>query len=185
MNDNTALSAFALGLAAAGAWWYARNRPVAAGGDAAFFSEVTPEPAPSIGETIVSWVTPAKGKKFDPLFDAATAAYRLPDGMLSRMAYQESRYNPAAVSVSDGAQGLMQFMPATAADLGIDATDPLQAVWGAAKYVREQFDRFGTWALALAAYNWGPGNLARKGFAAAPKETRVYVASITQDIGLK
>lgn len=184
MNDNIALSAFALGLAAAGAWWYARNRPVPAGGDAAFFSEVTPEPAPSIGERIVSWVTPAKGKQFDPLFDAAGAAYSLPDGLLSRIAYQESHYNPAAVSAK-GAQGLMQFMPATAADLGIDPTDPLQSVWGAAKYVRDLFERFGTWSQAIAAYNWGPGNVARKGLNAAPQETRDYVASITQDIGLK
>jgi soluble lytic murein transglycosylase-like protein len=75
-------------------------------------------------------------------------------------------------------------MPATAQDLGIDPLDPAQAIPAAGAYLRRLYDATGTWSKALAAYNWGIGNVQRKGLAAAPAETRAYVAQITGDTGV-
>jgi soluble lytic murein transglycosylase-like protein len=75
-------------------------------------------------------------------------------------------------------------MPATARSLGVDPLNVPDAINGAARYLRQQFDRFGDWSRALAAYNWGSGNVARRGLAAAPAETRTYVASILRDVPL-
>lgn len=116
-------------------------------------------------------------------FRAAESAHGLPAGLLSRVAAQESAFNATARSRA-GAIGLMQFLPATAADLGVDPLDPFSSIAGAARYLRQLFDRHGSWQSALAAYNWGTGNLARKGFAAAPPETRRYVAAIAGDVGV-
>lgn len=133
---------------------------------------------------VTEWITTAKGKQFDSHFESAEVRFGLPKGILSRVAYQESRYNPTVVNPKSGAQGLMQFMPATAKELGIDPFNPYEAISGAAQYLKAMFKKFGTWQLALAAYNWGPGNLERKGIAAAPSETKNYYASILKDIGL-
>lgn len=70
----------------------------------------------------------------------------------------ESTGKPKAVS-SKGAQGLMQLMPATAKELGIDPTDPAQNIEGGTRYFNQMKEQFGDTKLALAAYNWGPGNL--------------------------
>ena len=78
----------------------------------------------------------------------------------------------------------MQFMPATAKELNVDPLNPAQAIWGAARYLKWLFDTTGSWPLALAAYNWGIGNVVNKGMAKAPRETLDYVASITRDTGL-
>jgi soluble lytic murein transglycosylase-like protein len=130
----------------------------------------------------VRWSTPEKGKEFEPLFEKYTKAYGLPEGLLSRVAKQESNYNPMAVSPA-GAEGLMQFMPATAREWGVDSFDPESAIHGAARYFEWLFDQTNSWPLALAAYNWGIGNIQRKGFNAAPAETKKYVADITADLG--
>lgn len=137
----------------------------------------------SLESELMSWVTPAKGKVYDAVFDAASLTYGLPAGLLSRVAYQESRYNPAAKSPA-GAIGLMQFMPATAKDFGLDPLDPEASIWAAAKYLKQLYTRFGNWKEALAAYNWGQGNVAKKGIGQAPSETRSYFSSILADIGI-
>ena len=136
----------------------------------------------------VTWAIPAINRKKAELFLAAFEAgdrkYGLPSGLLSRMAYQESRYDPNARSKS-GAIGLMQFMPATAKDMGIDPTDPFQSIDGAGKYLRLLYNRFKDWKLAIAAYNAGPGNVAKYGNKVPPfKETIQYVASVSKDIGI-
>lgn len=116
-------------------------------------------------------------------FRQAESRYGLPPGLLSRVAYQESRYDAAARSPA-GALGLMQFMPATAREYGVQPLDPFSSIDGAARYLSALFARFGSWSQALAAYNWGPGNVAGKGLARAPEETRAYYQSITQDVGI-
>ncbi len=94
-----------------------------------------------------------------------------------RLIQQESSFNPDAVS-SAGAIGLGQLMPGTAADLGVDPTDPEQNLRGSARYLRQQLDTFGDTRLALAAYNAGPGNVRKYGGIPPFKETQNYVSEI-------
>lgn len=136
-----------------------------------------------VGATMQKLFTlPAAAAPYLDAINAASAQYGLPDGLLGSLLYEESRYRPDIISgqitSGAGAVGIAQFMPATAADLGIDPTDPYQSIDAAAKYLRRLFDHFGTWADTLAAYNWGSGNVARRGTAAAPAETQNYVTSI-------
>jgi soluble lytic murein transglycosylase-like protein len=135
-----------------------------------------------------TWDYPTAAKPYIGAIEAASAANGLPDLLLGRLLYQESRYRPDIISgatvSSAGALGIAQFMPSTAADLGIDPLNPQQAIYGAARYLRTLYNQTGSWSNALAAYNWGVGNVLRKGFAAAPLETRNYVAQITADVGI-
>ena len=84
---------------------------------------------------------------------------------------------PTAVS-SKGAVGLGQLMPGTAALLGVNPWDPAQNLWATAKYLREQYDTFGDWKLALAAYNAGPGNVAKYGGVPPFTETQSYIRRV-------
>lgn len=112
---------------------------------------------------------------------AAAQAHDLPPAFLARLIWQESRFNPRAVSPV-GAQGLAQFMPGTAAEYGLeDPFDPLAALPASARFLRALRDQFGNLGLAAAAYNAGAGRiqnwLARRG--KLPEETRNYVRIIT------
>jgi len=97
-----------------------------------------------------------------------------------RLIGAESSFNPDAVS-SKGATGLSQLMPGTAAELGVDPTDPIQNLRGGARYLRQQLDEFGDPVLALAAYNAGPGNVRKYGGVPPFAETQNYVAKIMGD----
>ena len=103
--------------------------------------------------------------------------YGLPSGIVDAVIYQESRGRINAVSVK-GALGLMQLMPGTAAQLGVNPYDPDQNIRGGARYLRQQIDRFGSIPLALAAYNAGPGAVVRYGGIPPYRETQNYVATI-------
>lgn len=98
-------------------------------------------------------------------------------GIFLRMIQQESGFNPAAVSPA-GARGIAQFMPGTAADLGIDPDDPEAALYAAAGLLRSHLDRFGSYSLALAAYNAGPGAVEQYGGVPPYAETQQYLSSI-------
>lgn len=119
---------------------------------------------------------------------AAELARGIPTGLLARLLYQESHYRTDIIDGSTrsatGALGLAQFMPATAAELGIDPLDPFQAIEGAARYLRRMYDAFGDWRLALAAYNAGPGNVKKYNGVPPFTETQKYVAEIASDVGL-
>ena len=110
---------------------------------------------------------------------ASTAARRhgVPEALFLRLITQESGWNPQAVSVK-GALGLAQLMPETARALGVDPLDPAQNLEGGARYLRAQFDAFGSWPLALAAYNAGPGAVTRYSGVPPFAETENYVRVI-------
>jgi len=101
----------------------------------------------------------------------------LAPGLLEAVAWQESRGRMSAVSLK-GALGVMQLMPSTAAELGVNPRDLADNIRGGALYLRRQLDRFGSVPLALAAYNAGPGAVARYGGIPPYRETRDYVAKI-------
>ena len=107
----------------------------------------------------------------------AAAQHGVPTELFLRLVQQESGWNPRARSVK-GAIGLAQLMPQTARDLRVDPTDPAQNLEGGARYLRAQFDTFGSWRLALAAYNAGPGAVIRYDGVPPFSETQGYVTAI-------
>lgn len=110
-------------------------------------------------------------------FSESGSRYGVDPKLLAAVAKVESGFNPNAKS-SAGALGLMQFMPETAASMGIDPLDPRQAIDGAARYLRAQLDDFGSLDLALAAYNAGPGAVRKHGGIPPYSQTQTYVAKV-------
>lgn len=108
---------------------------------------------------------------------AAARKHGIPEDLFLRLVQQESGWNPHAVSHA-GATGLAQLMPGTAAKLGVDPTDPHQNLDGGARYLAMMYAKFGTWRLALAAYNAGPGAVERHGGIPPYDETKNYVKAI-------
>ncbi|ALX94891.1 hypothetical protein AV650_15620 [Serratia fonticola] len=107
--------------------------------------------------------------------------YNLPDGILRSIATTESGGNQFAIS-SAGAKGLFQFMDPTAKDMGLkgdDVFDPEKSAAAAAKYLSQLLQQTGgNLQEAIAAYNWGIGNVQKKGLGMAPAETRNYVPKV-------
>ena len=108
---------------------------------------------------------------------AAALKHNVPEDLFLRLVQQESGWNPGAVSPK-GATGLAQLMPETANKLGVDIDDPAQNLEGGARYLRQMYDKFGTWKLALAAYNAGPGAVEDSGGIPPYVETQNYVSAI-------
>lgn len=126
-------------------------------------------------------ITPTYTGSYDGPFmrmaQAAATRHGVPVGLFQRLVEQESGWNASARSVK-GAMGLAQLMPDTALALGIDPLDPVQNLDGGARYLRAQFEMFGSWPLALAAYNAGPGAVARYDGIPPFAETQNYVQVI-------
>lgn len=101
----------------------------------------------------------------------------IPADLFLRLIQQESGWNAGAVS-HRGAMGLAQLMPDTARELNVDPYDPVQNLEGGARYLKRQYATFGTWRLALAAYNAGPGAVRKHGGIPPYAETRNYVKVI-------
>jgi soluble lytic murein transglycosylase-like protein len=112
--------------------------------------------------------------------DVARAAARkhgVPEDLFLRLVQRESGWNPDVVS-SKGAMGLAQLMPGTADLLSVDASDPKDNLDGGARYLAMMYSRFGSWKLALAAYNAGPQAVEAAGGVPDYEETKNYVAAI-------
>ena len=107
----------------------------------------------------------------------AARSHNVPEDLFLRLVHQESGWNVSALS-NKGAIGLAQLMPDTARLLRVDPDDPARTCDGGARYLRMMYDRFGTWRLALAAYNAGPGAVEDHGDIPPFQETRDYVAII-------
>jgi len=116
---------------------------------------------------------------------AAAGRYGVPPDLAVRLARQESglkqyRTDGRLVVSSAGAIGVMQLMPATAAELGVDPRNEDQNIDGGMRYLRQMFNRFGDWKTAVAAYNAGPGRVGKvlAGQSSLPSETANYVIAI-------
>jgi soluble lytic murein transglycosylase-like protein len=108
---------------------------------------------------------------------AAARRHNIPEDLFLRLVRTESGFHPAAKS-SKGAIGLAQLMPHTARNLGVNPHDPGENLDGGARYLSQQYRRFGDWRLALAAYNAGPEAVERYRGIPPYAETRNYVKAI-------
>jgi len=132
---------------------------------------------------------PAKSAPAPPLnevVDIASAAYHLDPDLVNSVIHAESGFNARAVSPK-GARGLMQLMPGTASQLGVnDSFDPQANVTGGSRYLRELLERYDfDLVKALAAYNAGPDRVEQYRGVPPFRETRAYVARIVHEYNTK
>ena len=114
-------------------------------------------------------------QQYDAWIEQAAAKNGVPANLISALLDVESGYNPNAKSPA-GAVGIAQFMPSTAESFGIDPYNPQQAIDGAARYLKQEYDHFGNWSQALEAYNGGRGNV-------GSGETKAYAQKVLGEAG--
>lgn len=145
---------------------------------AGFEQEVLPEPAP---QPVAASLPPLQ-----QVVDAASDRHQIDADLINSMIHAESSFNPRARSPK-GAQGLMQLMPQTASRLGVsDPYNPEANVDGGTRYLRDLLENYDhDLVKALAAYNAGPGPVARYGGVPPYHETRAYVARVIREFNRK
>ena len=117
-------------------------------------------------------------EKIRTLLADAASRYAIRADLLTAVAWRESHFQTDAISPK-GAVGIMQLMDGTARGLGVDRYDLSQNIFGGAAYLKQMMNRFGgIEALALAAYNAGPGSVDRAGGIPQFRETRDYVSAV-------
>ncbi|WP_442955463.1 lytic transglycosylase domain-containing protein [Parasphingorhabdus sp.] len=117
-------------------------------------------------------------KIYEAAIRKAELRHGIPIGLLQALIWQESRFDPMAISPA-GAAGLAQLMPGTARYLGVtNRHDPNASIDGGARYLKEMLGKFGAIHLALAAYNAGPGAVARARGIPKNRETPGYVRNV-------
>ena len=161
--------------------------PSSGGFDAALASAtaVGGESGIGLGDAIAT--TPAVGATgsgvdasvpFAAEINAAAAKYGVDPALLAGVIKAESNFDPNAGSPA-GAQGLTQLMPETAAGIGVDPSNPTEAIEGGARILSEHLKTFhGDVELALAAYNAGPGAVQQYGGIPPYAETQAYVPRV-------
>jgi membrane-bound lytic murein transglycosylase B len=122
------------------------------------------------------------GTPYASLFEEVGARYGIPPKVLAAIGYVESRFRTDAVS-SAGAVGMMQFLPSTAASMGVDPGDPASAIDGTGRYLRSALDRFGSLEQAIASYNVGPGAIARAGGVQPGSQAERYLTKVLDATG--
>lgn len=140
----------------------------------------TVAPTPDVN-TQASSVSPSSAPDIHQLIDDIAHQMELPPRLVHSVVFAESSYRADAVSPA-GAEGLMQLMPTTAQEVGVkDTFDPRDNLTGGCRYLKGLLDKYnGDLDLTLAAYNWGQGNVDRKGLEQMPLETRNYIAKVKQ-----
>ena len=126
----------------------------------------------------------ALSEEFQAYVREVAARYGVPLNLAFALITQESGGNQGARS-EKGATGIMQLMPGTAKELGVDPSDPYQNIEGGMRYLAQQYERFGTWPLALAAYNAGPGAVRKYNGIPPFEETQKYVPAIMARAGME
>ena len=136
--------------------------------------------APDSVTTVHTSIPHTDSAWLDHIISSASRKYGVDVGLIRAVIKAESNFNPQAVSHA-GARGLMQLMPATARSLGVsDSFDPEQNVMGGTRFLKDMLQRYnGDVDSALAAYNWGPGNVDKRPDR-LPRETRDYLARVKQ-----
>ena len=127
--------------------------------------------------------TPSVPGELQPVIASVSSKYGVDADLLARQLQQESDFKNLPPNRA-GATGIAQFTPDTAKQYKIDPTDPVQSIDGQARYMQDLTAKYGNAGLALAAYNWGPGNVQRWRDSGAdlkklPDETKNYVQSLT------
>jgi len=124
---------------------------------------------------------PPQTVRLEQTIAKAAQRYGVEPELIKAVIKAESNFNPRAVSTA-GAQGLMQLMPATARGLGVsNSFDPEQNVMAGTRFLKGLLDRYnGDIDSALAAYNWGPGNVDRRPDR-LPRETRDYLVKVKEN----
>jgi soluble lytic murein transglycosylase-like protein len=124
------------------------------------------------------------GAAYLPMLNAAEDKYGIPRDLLARQAYQESHFRDDIISgatvSSAGALGIMQIVPKYHPN--VDPLNVAAAIDYAGSILKGWYDHFGSWSLALASYNAGPGNVQKYGGIPPFAETEKYVNDITSDV---
>jgi hypothetical protein len=134
---------------------------------------------PDRSPVLIKAIPASSGRGYEEIIQQAAAACDVDPDLIRGVIQVESNFNASARSPK-GAMGLMQLMPGTARELGVrDPYDPQANVMGGTRYLKKLLNRYdGDVSLALAAYNWGMGNLENHRNW-MPQETRNYVSRIT------
>jgi len=137
---------------------------------------------------ISAWL--AAGAQYLPLINGTENAFGIPINLLARVAYQECSWRPEVINCtvksSAGAVGMFQLMPKYFPNAGASIAADCRS---AAQLLASLYKRFGDWQIALAAYNWGQGDVHHEivtegapTLADMPSETQNYVRDIVADV---
>lgn len=177
------------------AWYAARTDAAAASGNETakeFVDMIDQTINQATGLNLLQWqkvVNRPENARYVALLNAAETSYGIPPNLLVRLAYQECRFREDIITgrvVSPaGAVGIMQIVPRWHPD--VNPLVPELAIDYAGKFLSGLYRQFGTWELALQAYNWGSGNLQKylnNQVATLPRETQNYSNQILADLGM-